>query len=76
MLLVFGLPFRYEHLIFSKVHLLSGLKLIVKLKMNTIEVLLFACGVQNLTGTSVYGGHNLPHPVRIGLRWLPKLGVD
>ena len=27
-------------------------------------------------GTSVYCGHNLPHLVDIGLRWLPKLGVD
>ena len=35
-----------------------------------------ACGFQNLLGTLVYGGHNLPHLVGIGLRWLPKLGGD
>ena len=35
-----------------------------------------ACGFQNLVGTWVYGGHNLPPLVGIGLRWLPKLGVD
>ena len=35
-----------------------------------------ACGFQNLVGTLVHGGHNLPHPVGIGLRWLPKLGGD
>ena len=36
-----------------------------------------AYGFQNLVGTSVYGGNNLPSPlVGIGLRWLPKLGVD
>ena len=29
-----------------------------------------------MVGTSVYGGHNLSPLVGIGLRWLPKLGVD
>ena len=33
-------------------------------------------GFQNLEGTSVYGGNNLPPLVGIGLRWLPKLDVD
>ena len=35
-----------------------------------------ACGFQNLVWTPVWGGHNLPPMVEIGLRWLPKLGVD
>ena len=35
-----------------------------------------AYGFQNLVGTSVYGGHDMPPLVGIGLRWLPKLGVD
>ena len=35
-----------------------------------------AGGFQNLVGTSVYGGHNLPLLEGIGLRWLSKLGVD
>ena len=40
------------------------------------------CAFQNLVGTSVYVGHNLPssptHTLRVGrgLWWLPKLGVD
>ena len=34
-----------------------------------------ACGFQNLVGTTVYGGHNLPPLIGIGLRWLPKIGV-
>ena len=35
-----------------------------------------ACGFQNLVWTAVLGGHNLSPLVEIGLRWLPKLGVD
>ena len=35
-----------------------------------------ACGFQNLVWALVQGGHNLPSLVEIGLRWLPKLGVD
>ena len=35
-----------------------------------------ACGFQNLVWTPIQGGHNLPPLVDIGLRWLPKLGVD
>ena len=35
-----------------------------------------ARGFQNLVGTTVYGGHNLPPLIGEGLRWLPKLCVD
>ena len=35
-----------------------------------------ACGFQNLVGTSVYGGHNLPLLEGIGQKWLSKLGGD
>ena len=35
-----------------------------------------ACGFHNLVGTSVYDGHDMSPLVGIGLRWLPKLGVD
>ena len=53
----------------------------VNLILTLILLLVFfrlrrACGYQNLVRTSVYGRHNLPQPVGIGLRWLPKRGVD
>ena len=35
-----------------------------------------AYGFQNLVWTRVQGGHNLPPLVEIGLRQMPKLGVD
>ena len=34
------------------------------------------CGFQNLVGTSVHGGHNLPPLVEKGLWQLPKFGGD
>ena len=53
----------------------SGYIYAINLFVHLINKFRCACGFQNLVGKSVNGGQNLPPLVRIGLRWLSKLGV-